>query len=92
MVGLGRMGGNMARRLLGGGHGVLGYDPGPEARERLVEAGGHGADSLASLAARLSAPRVVWLMVPAGAPVDETLDVLLPLLEQGDIVVDGGNS
>ncbi len=92
MVGLGRMGANMAQRLAQGGHTVGGFDPSPEARQR---AGTHGitpAESLQVLVATLPTPRVVWLMVPAGKIVDDTLDALLPLLSPGDIVIDGGNS
>src|SRR5690606_934899 len=85
MVGLGRMGGNMALRLKRGGHRVVGYDPGAAAELETV-------DSLEALVAALPAPRAIWLMVPAGAPVDATLDLLLPLLQPGDVVVDGGNS
>ncbi|WP_372016348.1 phosphogluconate dehydrogenase (NAD(+)-dependent, decarboxylating) [Pseudoxanthomonas sp. 10H] len=93
MVGLGRMGANMAARLKRGGHRVAGFDPGAPARQAAQQA--HGLetfDSLAALVAALPAPRALWLMVPAGAPVDATLEALRPLLEAGDIVVDGGNS
>jgi 6-phosphogluconate dehydrogenase len=83
MVGLGRMGGNMAERLRRGGHTVIGYDRAPEHRD---------ADSLAALVERLSPPRAVWVMVPAGDPTTATVDELGGLLERGDIVVDGGNS
>jgi 6-phosphogluconate dehydrogenase len=92
MVGLGRMGANMARRLHQGGHRVVGYDPGPSAREALQASGLEAVASLAELVAALPSPRVVWLMVPAGTAVDATLDVLRPLLQPGDTVVDGGNS
>jgi 6-phosphogluconate dehydrogenase len=92
MIGLGRMGANMARRLMRGGHELVGFDPKPEARRELVDRGGEAADSLAALRERLPAPRTLWLMVPAGEIVDETLTALLPLLEDGDTVVDGGNS
>ena len=87
MVGLGRMGGNMARRLQRGGHRVVGFDPGPGSVEGLEMVA-----SLDALVQALPSPRVVWMMVPAGAPVDATLEVLLPLLQPGDVVVDGGNS
>lgn len=87
MVGLGRMGGNMARRLQRGGHRVVGFDPGPGAVEGLEMVA-----SLDALVQALPSPRVVWMMVPAGAPVDATLEGLLPLLQPGDVVVDGGNS
>ncbi|RRN53917.1 decarboxylating 6-phosphogluconate dehydrogenase [Pseudoxanthomonas sp. SGNA-20] len=90
MVGLGRMGGNMALRLARGGHRVVGYDPGATARGAAPEL--ETVESLQALVEALPAPRAVWLMVPAGAPVDSTLDRLLPLLQPGDVVVDGGNS
>ncbi|SFK48115.1 phosphogluconate dehydrogenase (NAD(+)-dependent, decarboxylating) [Lysobacter sp. cf310] len=92
MVGLGRMGANMAERLLRGGHRVTGYDPGAAAREQAAARGIAGAATLADLVAALPAPRVLWLMVPAGRIVDETLAQLLPLLAPGDSVIDGGNS
>ncbi|HET6396356.1 MAG TPA: decarboxylating 6-phosphogluconate dehydrogenase [Pseudoxanthomonas sp.] len=92
MIGLGRMGANMARRLHGGGHRVVGYDPGRGAREAAAGHGLETAGSLQALVQALPAPRVLWLMVPAGAPVDATLDALRPLLQAGDVVVDGGNS
>jgi len=92
MIGLGRMGANMATRLLRGGHAVVGFDPKAEAREALSKAGGAGAASLSELVAQLPAPRVLWLMVPAGAITESTLTELLPLLAPGDTVVDGGNS
>lgn len=92
MVGLGRMGRNMAERLVRGGHRIVGFDPGDAARSEAQRAGIEPAESLATLVAALPAPRAVWLMVPAGAPVDSTLDALLSLLGPGDIVVDGGNS
>jgi 6-phosphogluconate dehydrogenase len=92
MVGLGRMGANMAERLLRGGHGVVGYDPRAGAADRLIESGGAGAGNLAALVERLSPPRTVWLMVPSGDPVDQTIDALLPLLARGDVIIDGGNS
>src|SRR5690606_5729406 len=90
MVGLGRMGGNMALRLARGGHRVVGYDPGATARGAAPEL--ETVESLQALVEALPAPRAVWLMVPAGAPVDSTLDLLLPLLQPRDGVVDGGNS
>ena len=92
MVGLGRMGANMAQRLVRGGHRVTGYDPGAAAREQAATHGIGAAASLAELVAALPAPRAVWLMVPAGAIVDQTLAELLPLLAPGDTVIDGGNS
>jgi 6-phosphogluconate dehydrogenase len=92
MVGLGRMGANMAERLLRGGHRVVGYDPRADAVDHLVAIGGGEARDLAALVQRLSPPRVVWLMVPSGDPVDQTVDALLPLLARGDVIIDGGNS
>ncbi|WP_428992551.1 phosphogluconate dehydrogenase (NAD(+)-dependent, decarboxylating) [Lysobacter antibioticus] len=92
MVGLGRMGANMAERLVRGGHRVTGYDPGAAAREQAAARGIAPAASLQELVAALPAPRAVWLMVPAGATVDATLEALLPLLSPGDTVIDGGNS
>ncbi|OZG60126.1 6-phosphogluconate dehydrogenase [Bifidobacterium myosotis] len=84
MIGLGRMGGNMAKRLAAGRHQVVGYDMSPES-ERDV-------DSLEALVAALEAPRVVWVMVPAGKPTDDTIDRLASLLEAGDMIIDGGNT
>jgi len=92
MVGLGRMGANMAERLLRAGHRVVGYDRSEEAVQRVMEKGAAGARSLEALAEQLEPPRAVWLMVPAGPPVDETLQALIPLLSEGDVVIDGGNS
>ena len=93
MVGLGRMGANMAARLKRGGHRVAGFDPGAAARQAAADAHGLEAfESLAALVAALPAPRTLWLMVPAGAAVDATLEALGPLLQAGDVVVDGGNS
>jgi 6-phosphogluconate dehydrogenase len=91
MIGLGRMGGNMVRRLTAGGHQCVIHDTHPEAIERLLHPGAVGAASLAELAARLTRPRIVWLMVPA-AVVGQAIAALASLLEEGDIVVDGGNS
>lgn len=92
MIGLGRMGANMALRLQQGGHRVVGHDPGEAARARAAESGLHSEASLAAAVAALPQPRVVWLMVPAGEVVDATLAQLLPMLQAGDIVIDGGNS
>ena len=91
MIGLGRMGANMVRRLLKGGHDCVVFDRAPAAVQALVGDGATGADSLAAFVQRLAKPRAVWLMVPAGV-VDATLADLLPLLESGDTVIDGGNS
>jgi 6-phosphogluconate dehydrogenase len=92
MIGLGRMGGNMAERLLAGGHQVIGFDPNQEAVQRLVDKGGAGVATLGELTQKLSTPRAIWLMIPAGPLVDETLGQLLPQLSAGDVIVDGGNS
>lgn len=92
MVGLGRMGANMARRLAQAGHRVIGHDPLAAAREAATAAGLATASDLSALVAMLPAPRVLWLMVPAGAPTDACIDALLPLLGAGDTIVDGGNS
>ena len=92
MIGLGRMGANMARRLLRGGHKVVGFDPQAQARTALEGDGGGSADSLAALVAALPAPRAVWMMVPAGAITDGTVETLAGLLSPGDVLIDGGNS
>jgi 6-phosphogluconate dehydrogenase len=92
MVGLGRMGANMAERLLRGGHKVTGFDPNADARKALEGKGAASADSLQALVQALPAPRVVWLMVPAGSITDDTVNTLLSLLSPGDTVIDGGNS
>ncbi len=92
MIGLGKMGANMSERLVGAGHRVVGYDLSAEAIAAVTAVGAEGAESLDDLAARLAPPRAIWIMVPAGNPVDKTLAGLLPLLAPGDVVVDGGNS
>ncbi|MEO7052551.1 MAG: phosphogluconate dehydrogenase (NAD(+)-dependent, decarboxylating) [Rhodanobacter sp.] len=92
MIGLGKMGANMAQRLLKGGHKVTGFDPDADARKKLEGNGGGSADSLKALVTALAAPRVLWLMVPSGKVTDDTVDALLKLLEKGDTVIDGGNS
>jgi 6-phosphogluconate dehydrogenase len=91
MIGLGRMGANMVRRLLRAGHSCVVYDLNPESVRGLAKEGAVGAASLEDFVARLPAPRAVWMMVPA-AVVDRTLEGVVPLLERGDVVVDGGNS
>jgi 6-phosphogluconate dehydrogenase len=92
MIGLGRMGANMAQRLMKGGHQVVGFDPAEAARKVIEGAGGQSAASLEALVAKLQAPRVIWLMVPAGSITDGTIDSLTPLLKEGDTIIDGGNS
>ena len=91
MIGLGRMGANMVRRLLKGGHECVAFDRNPQAVKELANEGSKGAASLDELVQKLKPPRAVWLMVPAGV-VDRTLADLTPRLSQGDIVIDGGNS
>ena len=92
MIGLGRMGANMAQRLMRGGHKVVGYDPAAPARALLEKSGAQTAASLAEMVAKLKAPRAVWLMVPAGEITDSTITNLVPLLAAGDTIIDGGNS
>jgi 6-phosphogluconate dehydrogenase len=91
MIGLGRMGANMVRRLIRGGHDCVVFDMSPKAVAELAKEKARGASSLGDLAKKLVKPRAVWLMVPAGA-VDETIAQVLPSLEPGDILIDGGNS
>ncbi|WP_305907888.1 phosphogluconate dehydrogenase (NAD(+)-dependent, decarboxylating) [Methylomarinum sp. Ch1-1] len=92
MIGLGKMGANMTRRLLKSGHEVVVYDLNPDNVAHLVEEGAEGAASLEELASRLPAPRAVWMMVPAGDIVEQTVTALAKLLESSDILIDGGNS
>jgi 6-phosphogluconate dehydrogenase len=91
MVGLGRMGANMVRRLIKGGHECVVYDRAPQAVKDLARENAVGANSLSEFVQKLAKPRAVWLMVPAGV-VDQTIADFLPLLSQGDILIDGGNS
>jgi 6-phosphogluconate dehydrogenase len=91
MIGLGRMGANMVRRLLKGGHQCVVFNRSPKPVAELVKEGAVGSASLAELAKNLTKPRGVWLMVPVGA-VDDTINGLLPHLDRGDILIDGGNS
>jgi len=91
MIGLGRMGANMVRRLIRKGHGCVVFDRSPQAVGELVKENAVGADSLVDFVKKLAKPRAVWLMVPAAA-VDQTISDLLPHLEPGDILIDGGNS
>ncbi len=92
IIGLGKMGANMSERLLAGGHRVVVFDRDAAAVERIVGKGAVAADSLAALVRTLEKPRAIWVMVPAGAAVEETLAALLSSAEAGDIVIDGGNS
>jgi 6-phosphogluconate dehydrogenase len=91
MVGLGRMGANMVRRLMKGGHQCVVYDQSPLAVKSLTKEKATGAASIADFVKKLKAPRVIWLMVPA-AVVDKTIETFIPFLEAGDILIDGGNS
>jgi 6-phosphogluconate dehydrogenase len=92
IVGLGRMGANMGRRLMRNKHDVVVYDLKKESVAALEKEGATGATDFADLAKKLSKPRAVWLMVPAGAPTEETIEHLRPFLESGDAIIDGGNS
>ena len=92
IIGLGRMGANMAQRLAAAKHRVVGFDPNEVARKSIDSKGVESAASLAELVGKLHSPRVLWLMVPAGEIVDQTIASLMPLLAQGDTIVDGGNS
>ena len=92
MIGLGKMGGNMTERLLRGGHSVVAFDRGPDVVQKYAKLGATGAASLAEVIRSLEAPRVIWIMVPAGDPVDQTITELRPSLSDGDILIDGGNS
>jgi 6-phosphogluconate dehydrogenase len=92
MIGLGKMGLNMATRLVRGGHRVVGFAPSPDSVKQAVRAGAEGASSLAEAVRMLKPPRIVWLMIPAGAATDAAMDELSKSLSAGDCVVDGGNS
>jgi len=92
MIGLGRMGGNMVRRLAQGGHELIVYDASADAVKAHAGKGIKAARDLADVAKQLAPRRIVWVMVPAGAPTDGTIDQLVPHLAKGDIVIDGGNS
>jgi 6-phosphogluconate dehydrogenase len=92
MIGLGRMGAGIVRRLLEGGHSCVGYDIHPDAVEAVVADGAEGAASLEELAAKLEKPRAVWVMVPAGEITNSTIAAVAEVLETGDVVIDGGNT
>ncbi len=92
MVGLGRMGANMVRRLMQGGHDCVAFDLNPESVKRLESDGATGASSLDDFVGKLEIPRAAWVMVPAGEPTDKTVMALAERLDAGDIVIDGGNS
>ncbi len=92
IIGLGKMGFNMAERLRLAGHKVVGFDFNKEATAKLTATGNLGVNSIEELVKNLSAPRAIWIMVPAGDPVDQTIAQLEPLMEKGDTIIDGGNS
>jgi 6-phosphogluconate dehydrogenase len=92
MIGLGRMGANMARRLMRNGHQVVAYDRSADAVKQLASEGAKGAASLADMIAAMPKPRHIWIMVPAGGPTESTVDDLASKLEAGDTIIDGGNS
>jgi 6-phosphogluconate dehydrogenase len=92
MIGLGKMGGNMVERLMKHGHSVVAFDRDAATVAKYQGLGAAGAKDLADVVRQMPSPRVIWIMVPAGKPVDSTIDTLLPLLAKGDILIDGGNS
>jgi 6-phosphogluconate dehydrogenase len=92
MIGLGKMGGFMTERLIRGGHRVIGFDRDPAVVQKLAEKGAISANSLDNIISQLKPPRAIWLMVPAGDPVDQTIAALAPHLAPGDTIIDGGNS
>lgn len=92
MIGLGKMGANMATRLLRGGHRVVVYDLNEAAIQAAEAAGAVGARTLSEMAGKLAAPRAVWVVVPAGDPTEQTINQLAEALSPGDIIIDGGNS
>ena len=92
MIGLGKMGGNMTERLMRGGHTVVAFDRDAAVVSKYAGLGAKPATDLANIVKQLEAPRIVWIMVPAGKPTDDTIDALSKLMEKGDIIIDGGNS
>jgi 6-phosphogluconate dehydrogenase len=92
MIGLGRMGANMSERLIAGGHSVIGYARHAKTVDKLVKKGVLGAYTLEDVVEKLDSPRIIWLMIPAGDPIDNTIKDILPNLKKEDIIVDGGNS
>jgi 6-phosphogluconate dehydrogenase len=92
VIGLGRMGANIARRLMRGGHSVVGFDRNPPLIEAIAAEGAIAASSLKDVAAKLVSPRIFWVMLPAGLPTEDTIQALTELAEPGDIIIDGGNS
>ena len=92
LIGLGKMGGNMAERLRLGGHQVVGFDFNAETVAKLTASGNVGVSTLDDLAKNLKGRKAIWIMVPQGKPVDDTIAKLEPMLNPGDILIDGGNS
>jgi 6-phosphogluconate dehydrogenase len=92
MIGLGKMGGNMVERLMRNGHSLVAYDRDPATTARYQQIGASPAKDLADVVGQLASPRIVWIMVPAGKPTDDTIAALQPMLTKGDIIIDGGNS
>ena len=92
VIGLGRMGANISRRLMAGGHEVVGFDRDPDSVSRLVADGAIGAASLEEAASHLASPRIFWVMLPAGAPTEDTIAALRSIAQLSDVVIDGGNS
>jgi 6-phosphogluconate dehydrogenase len=92
MIGLGRMGANIVRRLMRGGHELVVFDRKPQAVDELIKEGAIGASSLDDIAAKLESPRIFWVMLPAGEPTEDTVAALTALASPGDIIIDGGNS
>src|SRR3984957_5505793 len=92
LIGLGKMGGNMAERLRLAGHEVIGFDFSADAVKKLSDAGGVGVSSLEDMAKKFTGRKAIWIMVPQGKPVDDTIAKLEPMLKPGDILIDGGNS
>jgi 6-phosphogluconate dehydrogenase len=92
MIGLGRMGANIVRRLMRAGHSGVVYDRDPAPGKALAAEGAKSVDSLAAMVAALAPPRAIWVMLPAGGPTETTIEALKPLLSRGDVVIDGGNS
>src|SRR5947209_10964604 len=92
MIGLGRMGGNMVRRLMKAGHQCVVFDQSPEAVKKLSADGATGSSSLTDFVAKLAKPRAAWVMVPAGEPTESTVNDLAAIMEPGDTIIDGGNS
>ncbi|MBO9669810.1 MAG: decarboxylating 6-phosphogluconate dehydrogenase [Sphingobium sp.] len=92
MIGLGRMGGNIALRLMRSGHEIVAFDRNPAAINAIVDQGATGAESLEDMASKLGTPRIFWVMLPAGEPTEQMIESLLGLSNPGDIIIDGGNS